>query len=344
MNKEKYMQRCIQIASNGKLYAAPNPLVGAVIVHKNKIIGEGFHIKSGQAHAEVNAINSVKDKQLLAESTIFVSLEPCSHIGKTPPCADLIIKNKIPHVIIGCQDPFSKVAGNGIKKLKEAGILVEVGILEEECLQLIHRFHTFHKYKRPYIILKWAQSADAFIDKKRTKGSPFILSSPLSSLLTHKRRAEVSSILVGTNTAKLDNPSLTVRHWYGNNPVRLVIDKDLKLTKDLKLLDNTQETLIFTSKKNIVEKENIKYISINFNINIIPQILATLYEKNIQSVLVEGGSKLHQSFIQQNLWDEIYIEQTPHILGSGIKAAQISCEYKFIEEVTLGRRYHIYMK
>lgn len=321
-DKEKFMQRCIQLAKSGKLHAAPNPMVGAVIVHNHKIIGEGYHIKGGSAHAEVNAIQAVEKKELLPQSTIFVSLEPCSHTGKTPPCADLIIESGIPQVIIGCQDPFSQVAGNGIKKLQQAGILVEVGILEEQCKQLIRRFYTFHSKKRPYILLKWAQSADFFLDKIRDTGRPTILSTPLSSLFTHKRRAEVSAILVGRKTALLDNPSLTTRHWYPKHPIRLVIDRNLSLPHNLHLFDGKVPTIVFTAKREQENRENLEYISLDFTQDIIPQLLATLYKRNIQSILVEGGSTLLQSFIKCNLWDEIHIEQSQKLIGQGVPSPQ----------------------
>ena len=219
MEEEKYMRRCIQLAQNGLCNAAPNPMVGAVIVCDGKIIGEGYHVRCGKVHAEVNAIRSVKETSLLKRSTIYVSLEPCSHHGKTPPCADLIIEKQIPRIVIGCQDPFSKVAGRGIQKLKDAGREVIVGVLEDECRHLIKRFITFHTLHRPYITLKWAESADGFIDLCRTEGNPVILSTPLTSMLVHKKRAEHSAILVGTRTAKLDNPSLNVRNWYGRSPI-----------------------------------------------------------------------------------------------------------------------------
>ena len=315
------MRRCIQLAKNGRLHAAPNPMVGAVIVHNNRIIGEGYHIKNGQSHAEVNAIRSVKERALLAHSTIFVSLEPCSHMGKTPPCAELIIKSGIPHVVIGCQDPFSKVAGNGIRRLKEAGILVEVGILEQESLSLIKRFYTFHANKRPYILLKWAESKDGFIDKHRNSGVPLRISSPLSTLVTHKRRAEVNAILVGRKTAQLDNPSLNVRHWSGENPIRLVIDKELSLSKELNLFDGSTQTYVFTNKTEISNKTNLSYIKLNFEQDILPQLLNFLYEIEIQSLLVEGGAQLHSSFIEADLWDEIHIEKGELIINDGVKAA-----------------------
>ena len=213
MKEEKYMRRSIQLAKNGLCNVSPNPMVGAVIVCEGQIIGEGYHIRCGEAHAEVNAIRSVKDPSLLKHSTIYVSLEPCSHHGKTPPCADLIIEKQIPRIVIGCQDPFSKVAGKGIQKLRDAGCEVIVGVLETECRELIRKFITFHTLHRPYIVLKWAESADGFIDLERTEGQPVILSTPLTSMLVHKKRAESDAIMVGTRTALLDNPALTVRNW-----------------------------------------------------------------------------------------------------------------------------------
>ena len=237
--EEKYMLRCIQLAQNGLCNTAPNPMVGAVIVCDGKIIGEGYHVRCGEAHAEVNAIRSVKDTSLLKRSTIYVSLEPCSHYGKTPPCADLIIEKQIPRIVIGCRDPFSKVAGRGIQKLKDAGREVIVGVLETECRQLIRRFITFHTLRRPYITLKWAESSDRYIDYSRTDGKPVILSSPLTSMLVHKKRAEHSAILVGTRTAELDNPGLNVRHWYGRSPVRIVLDRQQKLSPSLHLFDGS---------------------------------------------------------------------------------------------------------
>lgn len=343
MNKEKYISRCIQLAKNGIRQAAPNPMVGAVIVYQDQIIGEGYHIKCGEAHAEVNAINSVKDKELLQESTIYVSLEPCSHTGKTPPCADLIIASKIPHVVIGCQDPFSKVAGRGIERLKAHGIKVEVGVMEKECLELIQRFYTFHSQKRPYIILKWAESADHFIDLERKSGEPVILSTPLSSLLTHKKRAEVSSILVGTNTACLDNPSLTTRNWYGKTPTRIVIDRKNQLPKTLNLFDGSYPTIVFTEEK-MEDKANLTYITLPFGEDLPLQIGEALYNRNIQSVLIEGGSKTHQSFINNHLWDEIHIEKTDKILRKGVRSASIPPQFKATKELHFGVEYAIYKK
>lgn len=318
-NDEKYIKRCIELASNGLVNAAPNPMVGAVIVYKDRIIGEGYHACCGKGHAEVNAIASVKERELLKDATIYVSLEPCSHHGKTPPCADLIIRTGIPRVVVGCVDPFSKVSGRGIQKLRDAGIDVKVGVLEKECQQLIRRFVTFNLQQRPYITLKWAQSADGYIDIIRHEGQPVVLSTPITSIYVHKQRAENKAILVGRRTAHLDNPSLTTRNWYGKNPLRLVIDKELSLPATLKLFDGETETIVFTEK----EKENthnLIYITLDFSTNIIPQILKVLYEKKIQSLLVEGGSHLLQSFIDSHLWDEIYVEHANKILGNGVKA------------------------
>lgn len=321
---EKYISRCIQLARNGKCNAAPNPMVGAVIVHNDTIIGEGYHIRNGEAHAEVNAIRSVKDESLLKESTIYVSLEPCSHYGKTPPCADLIINKGIPKAVVGCMDPFSLVAGRGIQKMRDAGIDVTVGVLEEECRQLIHRFITFHTRQRPFITLKWAESADGFIDLNRNGGHPYIFSSPLSSMLVHKRRAEHIGILVGRKTALLDNPSLTTRSWYGKNPIRMVIDKDLTLPNHLSLFDGSTPTLVFTRKTNIPTRPQTEYVLLDFDKDILPQIMDVLYQKKVQSLMVEGGSILLQSFIDAGCWDEAYIEYSHDLLQDGVKAPYFS--------------------
>lgn len=319
---EKYIRRCIELASNGLCNAAPNPMVGAVIVYNGKIIGEGYHARCGEGHAEVNAIRSVKDESLLKESTIYVSLEPCSHYGKTPPCADLIISKGIPRVVVGCIDPFSQVSGRGIQKLRDAGIDVTVGVLEDECKNLIRRFVTFNTRKRPYITLKWAESADGFIDINRENGSPVVLSTPITSMYVHKQRAEHKAILVGRKTALLDNPSLTTRNWYGANPLRLVIDRTLSLPSNLRLFDHTTPTLVFTEKEKAVE-ENLEYITLDFSKDILPQILTVLYERKIQSLLVEGGTTLLQSFINSGLWDEMFVEHSAKVLGDGVKSPVI---------------------
>ena len=342
MEEEKYMRRCIELAKNGLCNVAPNPTVGAVIVCDGRIIGEGYHVRCGEAHAEVNAIRSVKDESLLKRSTIYVSLEPCSHYGKTPPCADLIIEKQIPRIVIGCRDPFSKVAGRGIQKLQNAGREVIVGVLEEECLHLIHRFITFNTLRRPFITLKWAESADRFIDIERIDGNPVLLSSPLTSMLVHKKRAENTAIMVGRRTVLLDNPSLTVRNWYGRNPIRIVLDRNLSLPNDLQIFNGEVPTLVFTEKEHPEEK-SVSYITIDFAHNPLNQIMEELYQRNIQSLLVEGGSQLLQSFIDNELWDEAYIEKCPKRLYSGVKAPEISNNFSYSTEEHFGRQIWYYV-
>ena len=342
MEEEKYMRRCIELAKNGLCNVAPNPMVGAVIVCDGRIIGEGYHVRCGEAHAEVNAIRSVKDESLLKRSTIYVSLEPCSHYGKTPPCADLIIEKQIPRIVIGCRDPFSKVAGRGIQKLQNAGREVIVGVLEEECLHLIRRFITFNTLRRPFITLKWAESADRFIDIERIDGNPVLLSSPLTSMLVHKKRAENTAIMVGRRTALLDNPSLTVRNWYGRNPIRIVLDCNLSLPNDLQIFNGEVPTLVFTEKEHPEEK-SVSYITIDFAHNPLNQIMEELYQRNIQSLLVEGGSQLLQSFIDNELWDEAYIEKCPKRLYSGVKAPEISNNFSYSTKEHFGRQIWYYV-
>lgn len=316
---EKYMRRCIELAQNGLCNTAPNPMVGAVIVCDGRIIGEGYHVRCGEAHAEVNAVRSVTNPALLKRSTIYVSLEPCAHYGKTPPCADMLVEKGIPRIVIGCQDPFARVAGRGIQKLRDAGRDVTVGVLEAECRHLIRRFITFHTRRRPYITLKWAQSADGFIDLCRTDGSPVVLSNPLTAMLVHKLRAEHSAILVGTRTALLDNPSLNVRHWYGRSPVRVVLDRTLSLPHSLHLFDGNAPTLVFSAAQG-QPLPGVEYIVADYSRDILPQLLTALYERGLQSLLVEGGSHLLQSFIDAGLWDEMSVEISPIQLHSGIEA------------------------
>lgn len=334
---EKYMMRCIQLAKNGIGNAAPNPMVGAVIVHHDKIIGEGYHVRCGEAHAEVNAIRSVKDEHLLCESIIYVSLEPCSHYGKTPPCADLIISKGIRKVVIGCKDPFALVDGNGIQKLRQAGIEVVVGVLEEQCWNLIKRFVTFHTQKRPFILLKWAESADGYMDYLRNDGHPAILSTPLTSMCVHKLRTEYSAILVGRRTALLDNPSLTSRYWYGKNPIRLVIDKDLTLPRHLHIFDGKVPTIVFTYRQETPSIPLTEFVHLDFSADILTQIMKTLYERKIQSLIVEGGSRLLQSFIDAELWDEARIEVSPIQFKQGVKAPVMQKKYISLTNQTFGR-------
>ena len=310
---ETYIKRCIQIAKNGLGSTRPNPMVGSVIVHNNKIIGEGFTSAYGGNHAEVNAINSVKDKSLLSEAIIYVTLEPCSHYGKTPPCSDLIIEHNIPNIVIGTIDTHSKVAGKGIKKLINAGRNVIVGILEDECKTHHKRFFTFHNKKRPYIILKWAETADGFIaPKTKNEAKPVWITNTISRQLVHKWRAEEQAILVGTNTVLQDNPSLTVRDWTGQNPIRIVIDKIEKLSKDLNVFNNEAETIIISEKNT------------DFSKNIASQICEILYQNEINSVIIEGGSKTLQTFIDENLWDEARIFTGTVQFKTGIKAPLFS--------------------
>ncbi|MDB5192955.1 MAG: ribD [Segetibacter sp.] len=300
---ELYMHRCIQLAKLGKGQVGSNPMVGSVLVHQGQIIGEGYHMKYGKAHAEVNCINSVveEERKLISKSTLYVSLEPCAHFGKTPPCADLIIAQKIPKVVIGCTDPFEKVAGKGIDKLRHAGVEVEVGLLEKECLKLNKRFFKFHTEQRPFVILKWAQSSNHAI--ANNDGSRVLISNELTNRLVHKWRGEEAGILVGTRTALLDNPALNVRFAAGKNPVRLVFDLNNKLPGDLKLFDQTQQTFVFNYERSEV-KTNLKWIKIEKGNNSIKEILKACYQNNIRSILVEGGTKTLQFFIDNNLWDE----------------------------------------
>ncbi|MBO7315594.1 MAG: bifunctional diaminohydroxyphosphoribosylaminopyrimidine deaminase/5-amino-6-(5-phosphoribosylamino)uracil reductase RibD [Paludibacteraceae bacterium] len=323
LDNETYMFRCLQLAKQGLGNVAPNPMVGAVIVANGRIIGEGFHRRCGEAHAEVNAINSVKETHLLPHSTLYVNLEPCSHYGKTPPCAKLIIEKKIPHVVVGSLDPFPEVAGRGIKMLREAGVSVEVGILQKECDELNKRFFTFHRKKRPFVLLKFAQSADGFCAKN---GEETLLSTPQTQLLVHKLRTEESAILVGKNTALIDNPKLNARYWNEQkNPIRMVVDKNLEIPKSNYLFDQSQPTIVFTQKKQ-PSSTNLEFVELNFSENIVPQICDFLYQRNIQSLIVEGGPTLQQSFIDAKIVDEVRIEISPKILENGIKipAIQIS--------------------
>jgi len=319
--QEFYMQKCLDLACKGKGNVSPNPMVGSVIVYNDEIIGKGYHEKYGCSHAEVNAINSVKKKYLLNESTLYVNLEPCAHFGKTPPCSDLIIKYKIPKVIIGCIDTFSNVSGRGVKKMKNAGIKVVVGVLEEQCREINKRFFTFHEKKRPYIILKWAESQDKFI-APLNQSEPFWMTSNKSKHIVHKWRSQEDAILVGRITAQKDNPLLTVRNVVGNNPIRIVIDNDLTLSKDLKLFNNDSYTIIINNIKSYTESKN-KYVKIS-NKNFIINILNYLYKQNIQSFIIEGGSITLQSFINDNLWDEARVFTTKKHLKKGVPSPIIA--------------------
>ena len=324
-----FMHRCLQLAKLGAGYVSPNPMVGAVLVNNGRIIGEGYHKKFGEAHAEVNCLNSVKDedRRLIPESVLYVSLEPCSHFGKTAPCTDLIIKNRIPKVVIGCGDPSKEVKGKGVEKLIAAGVRVEAGILEKECKEFNKRFFTFHTQHRPYIILKWAETADGKIaplnpPEGGTLENPSIkrllISNEYTNRLVHKWRSEESSILVGTNTALLDNPELTTRNWSGPSPVRLVVDMDLKLPASLKVFNDKQRTVIFNTVKH-EENGNPAYYQVTEDVSLAQQIVNALYQMKIQSVIVEGGARLLQSFIDEDMWDEARVICNKQLtIGNGL--------------------------
>jgi len=320
---EFFMQRCLDLAMLGMGEVAPNPMVGCVIVHNGLIIGEGYHRQYGQAHAEVNAIQGVKDPEQLRNSTLYVTLEPCAHYGKTPPCADLIVHSGIPHVVVGTVDPFGKVAGRGIERMQMAGIRVEVGVLEKECRHLNRRFFTFHEQKRPYILLKWAQTLDGFIDTDRTESQhPTWITNDLCKRLVHKQRSEESAILIGTNIALFDNPALTVREWTGHQPLRLVLDRTLRLDDTLRIFDQSAPTWIFTAGDHPDSQSN-QYLILDFDQDIIPQLLAALYEREVLSIIVEGGSILLKSFLKAGIWDEAFVYTGNQFFGKGVKAPQI---------------------
>ena len=313
---KKYMQVCIDLALKGFPLAMPNPLVGCVIVHKHKIIGQGYHKQYGSHHAEVNAIGNVENNDLLKESTLYVSLEPCAHHGKTPPCADLIIKHKIPKVVIGSLDTFSEVNGKGIERLRSTGVEVITSVLEDECREINRRFFTFHEKKRPYIILKWAQTSDGFIAPLDQK-EPLWISSSESKTLVHQWRSQEQSVLVGRKTAFLDNPQLTTREFEGKNPIRIVLDKNLNLPKSLAIFNDEAPTLIVNDSLS-----SECHIQVDFE-NLLPSLLDKLYESNIQSVIVEGGSQTLNTFINSNSWDEARIFTSKKTLEEGIQSPVI---------------------
>jgi diaminohydroxyphosphoribosylaminopyrimidine deaminase/5-amino-6-(5-phosphoribosylamino)uracil reductase len=312
-------------------------MVGAVIVHNNRIIGEGYHRQCGGPHAEVNAIAAVDDERLLRESTMYVNLEPCAHYGKTPPCADLIIKKGIPRVVVGCRDSFDQGDGKGIEKLRNAGIEVLVGILEEKCIALNRAFFTYHAKQRPYITLKWAQSMDGYIDLSREENGddlPVKFSNEGTAQRVHRLRALNDAILVGRRTAALDNPSLTTRLWPGKCPLRLVVDRWGVLDKGLHLFDKTTKTVVFTEvSRDLSCIKGVEQVELDFAQPVLPQILDFLHERKVQRLLVEGGASLLQSFIDYGLWDEAFVEEAPFVLGGGVKAPNIEiemCKEKFV--------------
>jgi diaminohydroxyphosphoribosylaminopyrimidine deaminase/5-amino-6-(5-phosphoribosylamino)uracil reductase len=324
LKHEQYIKRCLEIAQNGIGSARPNPSVGAVVVVNDQIIGEGFTSPYGGNHAEVNAIESVLNKELLSQGTIYVTLEPCSHFGKTPPCSDLIIKSGIKKVVIGCVDTNSLVSGKGIERLRNAGCEVTVGVLEEECLQQHKRFFTFHNKQRPYIILKWAETKDGFIaPKTRGEQAPVWITNKVSRQLVHKWRSEEHGILVGTNTVLEDNPKLDVRHWKGQSPVRIVIDRELKIPRDLNVYDQSVKTIFIHSHEIECQFERSReqfFEKINFSKPIAVQVCDVLHQHSIQSVIIEGGSQTLQTFINENLWDEARVFKSEVNFIEGIKA------------------------
>jgi diaminohydroxyphosphoribosylaminopyrimidine deaminase/5-amino-6-(5-phosphoribosylamino)uracil reductase len=320
--EEIYMNRCIELAKQALGYVAPNPMVGAVVVYKDNIIGEGFHRIFGSHHAEAAAIESVRNKSLLKSSELYVNLEPCSHQGKTPPCAELIVKHKIPKVIIGTPDPNPLVAGKGIHLLKKNGVKVITGINEELCIELNRRFFMYHLHNRPYVILKWAQTRDGFIDlirKPERPVEPNWITNELSRVLVHKWRSEEQAIMIGTNTVKFDDPILSTREWHGNNPLRIILDRNLSLTKNFKIFKSDIKTLIINEKTSF-QDNNFEFIRLKFNGRLIHKIMHELFTRSIQSVIIEGGKLLLESFINANLWDEARIFTGNRDFHKGIQA------------------------
>jgi diaminohydroxyphosphoribosylaminopyrimidine deaminase / 5-amino-6-(5-phosphoribosylamino)uracil reductase len=346
MNHDLYMRRCLELAKRGKGNVSPNPMVGAVLVYNKQIIGEGWHQQFGEAHAEVNCIAAVKakDQPLIAQSILYVSMEPCAHFGKTPPCTNLIIENKISSVVIGCRDPNVHVSGGGLEKLQAAGVKMITGVLETECKNLNKRFFTFCTMRRPYIILKWAQTGN----KKISSGNRerLLISNEYSNRLVHKWRSEEASILVGTNTALMDDPALTNRYWEGPSPVKLVIDMDLKLPASLKIFNSKHKTIVFNSRKHNLDQaflrhspgrmEEVNYYQITTDVSLVHQVVNALYHLNIQSVMVEGGATLLQSFIDEGMWDEArVITNTKQTGATGLPAPVINNAEKIREQKIL---------
>ena len=337
---ETYIHRCLELAEKGAGYVAPNPMVGAVLVHEGRIIGEGYHRQYGQSHAEVNCIDSVKteNKTKISKSLLYVSLEPCAHFGKTPPCTDLIIANQIAEVVIGCSDPFKEVNGKGIEQLRAAGVNVEYGILEKECQQLNKRFFTFHTRHRPYIILKWAETADGYLSTSPQPGPKerafansankrLLISNEQTNRLVHKWRSEESAILVGTNTSLADDPELTTRTWPGPSPLRLVIDLELKLPPSLKIFNDKQKTIVFNAVKH-EENGKLNFYQVTEDVNIVHQIVNALYQMKIQSVIVEGGARLLHSFIDEGIWDEARVIKNEELrINNGLAAPQLNVQH-----------------
>lgn len=326
---EFFMQRALELAQLGIGFVSPNPRVGCVIVHDGKIIVEGWHKKYGEAHAEVNAVNSVADVSLLRESTVYVNLEPCSHFGKTPPCADLLIKHAVKKVVVANKDSNPLVAGEGVKKLREAGIDVTLGVLENEGRELNKRFFTAIEKQRPYIILKWAQTADGFVARKNYESK--WISNELSRQWVHRWRSEEDAVLVGTKTATHDNPALTVRDWSGRNPTRIVIDRFLRLHDHLHLFDGKQKTLCYNVLRH-EEKRNLSLIRIDEE-NFITQLVKDLSKQKIQSVMIEGGAQTLRLFIDLNLWDEARVFTSPRLFYEGISSPKLKGRLVALERI-----------
>jgi len=318
-NHELYMQRCLQLAATGQQWVSPNPMVGALVVNNGIIIGEGYHQQFGGPHAEVNAINAVQDKAMLKGATIYVSLEPCAHYGKTPPCAQLIIEHKIAKVVIACLDPNPLVAGKGITLLQKAGIEVITGVLDKEAKELNKIFIHFYTQKKPFVILKWAQTADGFCGRYSTTTLSNKITNWYTDVLVHQLRSTSSAILVGYNTALKDNPLLTTRKWFGKNPLRVVIDVEGKLPSHLNLFTDGSPTLVFTQASK-QDTQTVSYIKLNNKTHFIDEILDGLYQKNIQSVLIEGGPKTLQMFMDSNAWNEAHIFTSNSEWREGIKS------------------------
>ncbi len=326
---EKYMKRCLELAGMASGNTAPNPMVGSVIVHDNKIIGEGYHRFYGGAHAETIAIDSVKDKKRLKNATLYVNLEPCAHHGHTPPCSERIVNEGIPRVVIGMRDPSSKVSGKGINMLRKGSCRVVENILEQESREVNRRFITFHERKRPYIILKWAQTLDGFIDKVRAKDDPIQpnwITNELSKRLVHKWRTEEQAILVGANTTLKDNPRLTVREWHGKNPLRLIIDRHLEVSEEFEMIYDSQPTVIFTDTNSDLTKSKrlseypTEIVRLNFSKDVLKQILGFLYDRNVVSIFVEGGEQTLSGFFNEGIWDEARVFIGNKTFHSGVKA------------------------
>lgn len=327
MTHEHYMQRCLELAANGLREAMPNPSVGAVLVYNGRIIGEGHTSPFGGPHGEVNCLNSVAeaDRHLISQSTLYVSLEPCSHYGKTPPCCDLIIKNEINNIIIGCVDPNEKVAGNGIRKLEEAGKNITIGVLEKECREFNRRFFTFHEKQRPYIILKWAESADGFLSpKQKDEQKPVWITNRYSRQLVHKWRSEEMAIIVGTQTVLDDNPTLDVRSWSGPNPVRIVLDRSNRISEEYSVKNLKIKSIFLTETSNLPNLDTLLYESIAFDDKLPKNISNVLYKHNLQSVIIEGGRQTLQTFIDANLWDEARVFKGSVIFHDGTPAPQFA--------------------